>query len=291
MVQRKSAQSKTKRASRKPGPACPECGSNRSDKGMMLSWDRSTANPWSDVLQAVRCKQCRTWIPAHLWHLWGDRTPAQAKEEWHAVYRNHKLSGDSKRGSTGQKSVDHNPVEYVDEEGNPIDSEEIDPETTEFSDKFGRPTDQYGNLLQQECTEAEAVAIAVKILEAGVSNELVLHCERQTKSFPESHDLWQLLGVGYGALGDGVRARIAFLQALSIKPDHAMTLANYITSCFHAGDKTAACETISKFFGDLSIEGQRIVMNAIATALKKRLIGRKDLPQVILELLRGGTNS
>jgi hypothetical protein len=114
-------------------------------------------------------------------------------------------------------------------------------------------------------------------------SELANFCTEQCKQFPQAKQLWQLLGMASGTLGDGKSARLAFLKALEIDPTDDVSFANYITSCFQTGDPRSALEAINTSFSELSSERRRTVMDAVETALNEGLNQISHLPSEILD--------
>jgi hypothetical protein len=66
---------------------CPECGSERGDQLLLLNSIYDGVEPWSGVLQALRCAACETWIPRHLGERWGNMTVEEAEREWREQFR------------------------------------------------------------------------------------------------------------------------------------------------------------------------------------------------------------
>lgn len=176
-------------------------------------------------------------------------------------------------------------VAYVDEQGNPIDPDLIDPASMEFTDEYGRPTDAAGNLLNQDLLENEARQTGEKLLQAHLHVDLIAHCTRHLELYPKNASLWRLLGVAYGSIENESGARKSFLSALRLDPNDGLTLANYITSCFHAGDVDSAREGIEQFFDSLQLDEQRIVLESLLEAIRCGWVQKEDLPSVIRRLL------
>ena len=74
---------------RGPGPQCPECGSEKIGGGACfnrIQENQKKGDPWGHVLRTVKCRNCEGIFPAHIWHLWGDITPAEARKEWRDIF-------------------------------------------------------------------------------------------------------------------------------------------------------------------------------------------------------------
>ena len=176
-------------------------------------------------------------------------------------------------------------VQYVDEDGNAIDPEDIDSNAMEFTDEYGRPTDATGNLLNEGLSEYEARQTGEKLLRAHLHPDLIVHCVKHLELYPGNASLWRLLGVAYGSTGNESGARKSFLSALRLDPNDGLTLANYITSCFHAGDVDSAREGIEQFFDSLRLDEQRIVLESLLAAIRCGWVQMRDLPDVIRKFL------
>ena len=68
---------------------CPECGSG--EPGAVLAVlphvVPNFAEPWSRVWEKILCAECDAAIPAHLAERWGGRSIADARSEWHELFR------------------------------------------------------------------------------------------------------------------------------------------------------------------------------------------------------------
>ncbi|MBN8542373.1 MAG: hypothetical protein J0L82_18425 [Deltaproteobacteria bacterium] len=252
---------------------CPECDSSEEGEELQISVEHDVKTPWSNILKAVRCSGCGHLIPAHIWERWNGLTFKQAKLEWIDIYR-------SKTSRQRQAAI-----EYVDEGGRPIDPDSIDLDKVTFADEFGRPCDENGELILDFVSELDAVEIGENLLRAGKLNDVIGHCTRYVEIYSVP-TFWKLLGVAHGSLGDPTSARFSFLSALNLDSSDAVSLGNYVTACFDAGDKKSALEAIERFFENIGDDGKQIILGALLEAIKSGLVAKHDLPPAILRLLR-----
>lgn len=182
-------------------------------------------------------------------------------------------------------------VEYFDEEGNPVDLRDIDPDAVQFVDEEGRDVDINGDLIEGEPEDEQApIPMAVNMLNKGQLKELIVFCKRHLLNDPRNVEMWKLLAVGSGRIGQASEARKAFLCALEIDPTDALTVANYITSCFASGDKKSAIEGINVYFDFLGGAGRSIVLESLLEAVKENLIQFDDLPHVLFHRMKNISN-
>jgi predicted RNA-binding Zn-ribbon protein involved in translation (DUF1610 family) len=68
---------------------CPNCDGEEIGEMLHVSPDLKTEshNPWSKVLHRQGCASCGCLIPAHLGERWSNLTFADAKREWHEIYK------------------------------------------------------------------------------------------------------------------------------------------------------------------------------------------------------------
>ena len=66
---------------------CPECGSREVSVMAMIQPVPNETDPWSSVLQTMRCASCRREIPTHLAERWEGISVKEARKEWREVYR------------------------------------------------------------------------------------------------------------------------------------------------------------------------------------------------------------
>ena len=140
-------------------------------------------------------------------------------------------------------------------------------------------------------SESEAVKIGENLLSAGKHKELIQLCKKYVDQYKNNPKLWKLLGVAHGVSGNAKGARLSFLSALELDPKDALSLANYVTSCFDVGDKSSALGAIELFFKELDLEGQKIILESLLEFIKSGQVTTKELPNVIQELLNSDTNS
>lgn len=273
---------------------CPECLTQVEGSLVQLSPRNDPKSPWRQVLKAYRCSQCEFLIPAHIWELWKELPIQKAVKEWTVSFRpkstrevdqslmNEFVNSVFFDGPLSKKAN----VEYVDEEGNPVDISGRDMDSLEFCDEFGRTTDHLGNLTETLLSEPEAVLVGEKLLGGGKAFDVVGHCTQYLGHYPNNAALWRVLGCGHGSVGNAKAARIAFLSALKLDPTDGLTLSNYFTACFDTGDKKSGIEGIEQFFDDLDLVAQKIVLGSLIEALKTGLVQSHDLPASIKKLIK-----
>ena len=131
----------------------------------------------------------------------------------------------------------------------------------------------------------DVLAKAISLLQSGHHKELVKHCQMNLKSDPINAELWKLLGIAFGSLGNPKKARSSFLKALEVGLKDELTLANYITACFHDQDLPSASEAIDLFYGGLDDTGKSVVLDSIKEAIKDGVIEKDNVPPSIKKLL------
>ncbi len=181
-------------------------------------------------------------------------------------------------------------IQYVDESGNHLDPNNINFENVTFTDEFGRPTDREGKLLNQTLPEDETLKVAENLFRAGCYSDLIEFCQQNSDLYPQNAALWRLMGCALGAMGRAKSARRAFKCAFEIEPTDALTLVNYITSCFDADDKVAGLQAIKSFFRELDGDGKKLVLDSLNEAIRSGLVLRKDLPISIIDLMKKDTD-
>lgn len=137
----------------------------------------------------------------------------------------------------------------------------------------------------------DVIEKAVSFLKSGNHKELVKYCNTVLKSEPFNAEIWKLQGVAYGSLGNPKKARGAFLKALGIDSKDEMTLANYITACFHDQDLPSAAEGIDLFYDNLEPTGKSAVLDSVMEAIKDGVVEKSNLPSSIKKLLSAKNTS
>ena len=80
---------------------CPECGSKECEDQTFLSKEppqetspqlsfpelSKKSDPWTSVLQQMKCSSCKKNIPAHLGERWDNMSIEDAQKEWKELYR------------------------------------------------------------------------------------------------------------------------------------------------------------------------------------------------------------
>src|SRR5262245_35968694 len=66
---------------------CPECEGREAGQRWMVSADPVKRDPWSEILEILKCDSCGSRIPAHLGERWDGISVEQARAEWRSVYR------------------------------------------------------------------------------------------------------------------------------------------------------------------------------------------------------------
>ena len=66
---------------------CPNCGSSVSTETTYISRDYCPDDPWSSILQTIKCALCSHTIPAHLGERWDNISMEEARKEWLELYK------------------------------------------------------------------------------------------------------------------------------------------------------------------------------------------------------------
>jgi tetratricopeptide (TPR) repeat protein len=250
---------------------CPACDSRQSGNEIQVSPKRTENNPWSYISKAYICSICNSKIPGHLWCLWDGWTEAESKLQWQEVF---------------MPKPNNENIQYVNEDGTPIDPSAIDTTNSTFTDEYGRPSDHLGNPINQELTELEAVAVAEKLLQKAPVSEVLSFCVKYVERYPNNESIWKILGCAHGSNQDPAQARLAFLNALEINPLDGLTLSNYITACFDVGDKRSGLNGIEMFFTELDHSNKQIILETLASAWRTGLIKTSELPSVVANRIK-----
>lgn len=180
-------------------------------------------------------------------------------------------------------------IQYVDENGNPIDASDIDTENMEFTDEWGRPVDASGELLDVEIPAEEVILIAEKMIEAGKFKDLIAHCKQYLDQpyYSKNSKLWYILGFAYANKGNILNARESFLKSIlnNLPVIDSEVFANYITSCFDLSDKESALEMIEKYFDAIDLEGKGIVLESLHEAIRTKLVSASDFSVKLRKIL------
>jgi tetratricopeptide (TPR) repeat protein len=179
---------------------------------------------------------------------------------------------------------------YVDSDGNLVSHDDIDPNTMEFEDEYGRSVDADGNLIDTPESDAKAVEIAERILASENHSELIQHCERNLENDLSKNNpkLWHLLGIGHATQRNISKARECFLQAAinsAIDSFDSLAFGNYVTASFDLGDTKPALTAIERFFNHLDFDGKRIILDSLLEAVRTGLVRKNDLSEKLKGIL------
>ncbi len=182
-------------------------------------------------------------------------------------------------------------VEYVDSDGNPISPDKINPNSMTFWDVYGRSVDQFGNLTDLPDLESELIMIAESMMKAKDYKALIEHCEHCIKKqhTKRSPTLWNLLGIGYGALNKPTTAKECFLKSIQYSLPgtlNSVTFGNYVTSSFASEDFEEAVRLIENHFDGLDQLGKRIVLESLNEFCHANSVEDSDLSEKIRSIMK-----
>lgn len=162
---------------------CPECDGNELSKMAQ----KTGGIKEFQASGFYKCQKCQSIVPEYFVISKPGYILSDAKKNWFEIYKPEQIDLDKKK-----KLAEVEGIQYVDEDGNPVDPSEIDIDDLNFADEWGRDVNYKGELLEPTLSEKNAIIAAEKMVKYNEISLLINHCQTYLKfeHYPKSSQLY-----------------------------------------------------------------------------------------------------
>lgn len=127
----------------------------------------------------------------------------------------------------------------------------------------------------------DCIALAQQLYRDGKLTELQAFANESLDVFPYEAELWRLLAVAEGTLGNPHAAKECLITIMSLDAATELDGANLCTAYFQCGEPDDALMIVKAFYDKFDDEARLVMLRSVVEALRTGLITEERVPVLV----------